>query len=405
LYKKGIDAWWMDASEPDMHSNINLDERKAVFQPSLGSSVRYYNTYPLMNAKGIYEGQRQIDPNNRVFILTRSYFAGQQRYSAAAWSGDIASRWHDMKDQISAGINFSLSGTPYWTMDAGGFLVERRFRKPNPADLEEWREMNARWYQYGAFLPMFRAHGQFPFREPFHIAPEDHPAYQSMIYYIQLRYKLLAYNYSLAAKTYFDNYSMIRAVAMDFSQDKATYELNDQYLWGPSLLVNPITEKGMAQRAVYLPVGVDWYDLYQGKKFEGGQTIQADAPYDRIPVFVKSGSILPIGKDLQYTGESRQDELTLYVYDGADASFDLYEDEGDNNNYEKGRHSTIAIRYDNKSGKLSIGQPQGTFDGMLRKRVFHIVLVSANNAVGVDSERLYKKTIKYKGKSMHINIK
>lgn len=405
LYKKGIDAWWMDASEPDVHSNINLDERKSVFQPAIGSSVRYYNAYPLMNAKGIYEGQRQTDPNNRVFILTRSYFAGQQRYSAAAWSGDISSRWHDMKDQISAGVNFSMSGTPYWTMDAGGFLVERRFHRPNEADLEEWREMNARWYQYGAFLPMFRAHGQYPFREPFHIAEEGHPAYESMLYYIGLRYRLLAYNYSLAARTYFDNYSMIRALAMDFPDDKATYALNDQYLWGPSLLVNPVTEKGAVSRSVYLPKGKVWFDLYSGQSYAGGQRIAASAPYERIPVFVKSGSILPIGRALQYTGEHPQDELTLYVYDGANASFVLYEDEGDNYNYEKGQYSTIDFTYDHDKGVLSIGAAKGAFPGMLTNRVFHIILVTEQNAVGIDSAKPVRKTVKYRGKAATINLK
>lgn len=405
LYKKGIDAWWMDASEPDVHSNINLDERKAVFQPALGSSVRYYNAFPLMNAKGIYEGQRQSDPNNRVFILTRSYFAGQQRYSAAAWSGDIASRWHDMKDQIAAGVNFSMSGTPYWTMDAGGFLVEKRFHKPQAEDLEEWREMNARWYQYGAFLPMFRAHGQFPFREPFNIAEEGHPAYESMLYYINLRYKLLAYNYSLAAKTYFDNYTMIRGLAMDFPADAETYALNDQYLWGPALLVNPVTEKGAVKREVYLPEGATWFDLYTGKRYEGGQTIQADAPYERIPVFARSGSILPIGKELQYTGEYPQDELTLYVYDGADASFELYEDEGDNYNYEKGQYSTIAFTYEQASGTLTIGETVGKFAGMLQDRVFHIVLVSDQDQVGIDSSQGNRKTVRYRGKATSIVLK
>lgn len=405
LYKKGIDAWWMDASEPDVHSNINLEERKAVFQPATGSSVRYYNAFPLMNAKGIYEGQRQTDPNNRVFILTRSYFAGQQRYSAAAWSGDIASRWHDMRDQISAGINFSMSGTPYWTMDAGGFLVEKRFHKPQPADLEEWREMNTRWYQYGAFLPMFRAHGQFPFREPFHIAEEGHPAYESMVYYIRLRYKLLAYNYSLAAKTFFDDYTMIRGLAMDFPEDEKTYAINDQYLWGPALLVNPVTQAGVTQRAVYLPEDADWYDLYQGKFYTGGQTIEADAPYGRMPVFVRSGSILPIGRDLQYTGEQPQDELTLYVYDGADASFELYEDEGDNYNYEKGKYSTIAMQYDHVDGRLSIGEAVGAFEGMPKNRVFHIVLVSKQNAKGIDASPGKKKTVSYNGKATYIKLK
>lgn len=405
LFKIGIDAWWMDASEPDIHSNIDLDERKSVFQPSIGSSVRYYNAFPLQNAKGIYEGQRATDPNKRVFILTRSFFAGQQRYAAAAWSGDIASRWHDMKDQIAGGVNFSMSGTPYWTMDAGGFLVENRFHKPNATDLEEWRELNSRWYQYGAFLPLFRAHGQFPYREPYNIAPEGHPAYKSMTYVINLRYKLLAYNYSLAAKTFFEDYSMIRALAMDFPKDKNGFDINDQYLWGPSLLVNPVTEKGATSRKMHFPKGIDWYDLYRGKKVQGGQDLLVDAPYERIPVYVKAGAILPIGPVLQYTTEKKQDILDLYVYDGADGHFSLYEDEGNNYNYEKGKYSRIDFNYDNTTKTLSLQERRGDFDGMLTKRKFNIIFISDKNVVGLDVPSKRSTAVSYTGKAVQIKLK
>lgn len=405
LFKIGIDAWWMDASEPDIHSNIDLDERKAVFQPSIGSSVRYYNAFPLQNAKGIYEGQRATDPNKRVFILTRSFFAGQQRYAAAAWSGDIASRWHDMKDQIAGGINFSMSGTPYWTMDAGGFLVENRFHKPNAVDLEEWRELNSRWYQYAAFLPLFRAHGQFPFREPYHIAPAEHPAYRSMLYAINLRYKMLAYNYSLAAKTFFDDYSMIRGLAMDFPLDKAGFDRNDQYLWGPSLLVSPVTEKGARSRKIHFPQGADWYDLYSGKKVRGGQDLLVDAPYERIPVYAKAGAIVPIGQELQYSTEKKQTVLDLYIYAGADGQFSLYEDEGDNYNYEKGKYSRIDIRYDNSTQTLSLADRKGEFEGMLRSRKFNIIFVSDSNAVGIDSSTKKSRAVSYQGKALQVKLK
>jgi alpha-D-xyloside xylohydrolase len=405
LYKIGVDAWWMDASEPDVHSNINMEERKSVMQPAIGSSVRYYNAFPLENARGIYEGQRETDPNNRVFILTRSFFAGQQRYSAVAWSGDISSRWHDMKDQISAGVNFSMSGTPYWTMDAGGFLVERRFHKPNPTDLEEWREMNARWYQYGAFVPLFRAHGQFPFREPFNIAPEGHPAYTSMVYSINLRYKLLPYIYSLAGKTYLEDGTMMRALAMDFPTDTQTLSINDQYLFGPSLLVNPVTEKGLTSRKVYLPEGKVWYDFYSGKAEKGGRTIDADAPYEKIPLFVKEGAILPLGQELQYTSEKKASSIILMVYAGADGHFTLYEDEGGNTNYEKGSYATIDINYAHQSQELTIGATQGIFDGLLKEREFKVVLVSATNSVGYDTQKVKSKSIKYKGHEIKVQLK
>jgi alpha-D-xyloside xylohydrolase len=405
LYQKGVDAWWMDASEPDMHSNINMEERKAVMQPAIGSSTRYYNAFPLENARGIYEGQRETDPDKRVFILTRSFFAGQQRYAAVAWSGDISSRWHDFKDQISAGVNFSLSGTPYWTMDAGGFLVEKRFHKPNDKDLEEWRELNARWYQYGSFLPVFRAHGQFPFREPFNIAPDTHPAYNSMLYYIKLRYKLLPYHYSLAARTYFDDYSIIRGLAMDFPDDGKSYNINDQYLYGPSILVNPVTEKGATSRVLYLPSGSDWYDFYTGQAFTGGQSLTASAPYERIPLYVKSGTILPIGPDLQYTNEKPTEELTLFIYAGANGDFKLYEDDDTSYNYEKGEYTSTLFHYNNDTATLEISTPENGYPQALKKRTFRLVYVQKNKPAGFESTNHVTKTVRYTGKPLSVRLK
>ncbi|RYY00221.1 MAG: alpha-xylosidase, partial [Gammaproteobacteria bacterium] len=290
LYSKGVDAWWMDASEPDILSNVTPQKRKEQMSPmALGPAAQYLNAYPLQNAKGIYEGQRTTDPNKRVFILTRSAFAGLQRYAAATWSGDIASRWHDMKAQISAGVNFSMSGTPYWTMDIGGFAVEQRFEHPSEKDLDEWRELQTRWYQFGAFVPLFRVHGQFPFREIFNIAPENHPAYQSMLYYDKLRYRLMPYIYSLAGAAYHNNGSIMRGLVMDFPADTTVTNLNDQYLFGPSLLINPVYNYGQREREVYLPKTAGWYNFYNGQYFDGGKRIKSDAPYERMPLFVKSG--------------------------------------------------------------------------------------------------------------------
>ena len=405
LYQKGVDAWWMDASEPDIHSNLTIEERKSVMQPAIGSSTRYYNAFPLENAKGIYEGQRHTDPDNRVFILTRSFFAGQQRYAAAAWSGDISSRWHDMRDQIAAGVNFSMSGSPYWTMDVGGFLVERRFHEPNAADREEWRELNTRWYQYGAFLPIFRAHGQFPFREPFNIAPENHPAYRSMCYYIGLRYRLLPYTYSLAGASYLHNGTMLRGLPMDFPEDPQVFTINDQFLFGPSLLVNPITQAGATFRSVYLPQGNGWYDFYSGEYHRGGQTLEAAAPYERIPLFVKAGSIVPVGPELQYTDEKPAKEITLLVYAGENGNFELYEDEGTNYHYEQGEFSTLTFTYHDETGELHIGNRQGKFDGMLTRRTFHIVYVSPEKSQGMDTPLDRSKTVTYTGKELRIKLK
>lgn len=404
LYKKGVDAFWMDASEPDIHSNISVQERKDVFQPSIGSSTRYYNAFPLQNAKGIYEGQREADPNKRIFMLTRSGFAGQQRYAAATWSGDIASTWNDMKDQIAAGINFSMSGLPYWTMDVGGFLVEKRYYKPNTADQEEWRELNSRWYQFGAFVPIFRAHGQFPFREPFNIAPEEHPAYKSMAYYIQLRYRLLPYIYSLAGKTFHENYSLLRGLPMDFGTDSNTHNINDQFMLGPSLMVTPVTHKGATSRSVYLPDGFTWYDLYTGEAFNGGQQIDASAPFERIPVFVKGGTILPVGPIMQYTDEKNDKAITLYVFEGKNADFTLYEDDGTTYNYEKGIFNQIQIKYDDQTKIFTLSERKGKYTATPKTRKFDIILVNQQRPYGIDRQVKPNASVTYKGKRINVKL-
>jgi alpha-D-xyloside xylohydrolase len=398
LYNKGIDAWWMDASEPDILSNVSPEKRKEQMTPTaLGPAAEYLNAYPLVNAKGIYEGQRATNPDQRVFILTRSAFAGSQRYAAAVWSGDIAARWTDMKDQIAAGINFSLSGVPYWTMDIGGFAVEHRYEQAKGETLEEWREQMTRWYQFGAFCPLFRVHGQFPFREIYNVAPEDHPAYRSMLYYDKLRYRLLPYLYSLSGRVWRDDYTMMRGLVMDFEKDTAVYDIADEYMLGPSLLVAPVTQYKARERQVYLPAGQGWYDLYTGAYLEGGQHVTTDAPYQRMPVCVKEGSILPLGPDLQYTGERPADTITLLVYTGKDAHFTLYEDEGTNYNYEKGAYSNIPFTYNEAAGTLTIGQREGSFGHMLQKRVFRIVKVSRDRPVALDRVQTAGQVVRYKG--------
>lgn len=405
LYSKGIDAWWMDATEPDIHSNLPIEARKEIMTPNaLGSSTKYFNAYPLQNAKGVYEGQRQANPDSRVFILTRSAYGGMQRYAAATWSGDIASRWEDMKSQISAGVNFSLSGLPYWTMDIGGFSVERRYEKPNEADLAEWRELNTRWYQFAAFVPIFRSHGQFPFREIYNIAPENHPAYQSMLFYNKLRYRLMPYIYSLAGQAYQDDYTLMRGLIMDFPSDTTVKNIGDQYMFGHSLLINPVYAYHAKSRAVYLPGGPGWYDLYTGKYLQGGRHIQAEAPFERMPVFVKAGSIIPFGPDLQYTSEKPADPVTLYVYTGKDAEFTLYEDEGTNYNYEKGAFSTIGIHYNEASKSLTIADRKGKFEGMLNSRTFRIIIIKPNQQKSLDFNQQADKTVKYTGNKITIKL-
>ena len=261
-----------------------------------------------------------------------------------------------------------MSGLPYWTMDIGGFAVENRYANAKGEVANEWKELMTRWYQFGAFCPLFRSHGQYPYREIFNTAQPTDTAYQSMLFYDKLRYRLLPYIYSTAAKTYHDDYTIMRGLPMDFPNDKNVLTINDEYLFGPSLLINPVYNYHQRTRKVYLPNGQGWYDLYSGKFFNGGQSIKTDAPYDRMPVFVKEGSIIPVGPELQYTSQKPADTITLFVYTGNNASFNLYEDEDTNYNYEKGMFATIQIDYNEDDRSLTINDRKGEFPGMLQKR-------------------------------------
>lgn len=413
LYKYPIDAWWMDASEPNVRDCTPLEYRKALCGPTaLGPSDKYFNAYALMNALAIYEGQRSVNPNTRVFLLTRSGFAGLQRYSTATWSGDIGTRWEDMKTQISAGLNFAISGVPYWTMDIGGFSVESRYEagqreydltgKENK-DNKEWRELQARWYQFGAFCPLYRAHGQFPFREIWNIAPESHPAYKSILYYSKLRYNLMPYIYSLAGMTHFKDYTIMRPLVMDFAKDMRVLNVSDQFMFGPSIMVCPVYQYEARSRKVYLPATTGWYDFYTGAYVRGEQTIDAAAPYERIPLFVREGSIIPVGPDIEYATQVQPEEITLFVYGGNDGRFVLYEDEGTNYDYESGKFSTISICYCDTEKKLVIGCRHGEFDTMARERKFNIVLVDKNNPKPFD-KNAKGQVVEYKGEKICVNL-
>ena len=408
LYTKGFDAWWMDASEPDILSNSSISYRKLLTTPTfLGPSTKYFNTYALMNAMAIYNGQRAVDPDKRVFLLTRSGFAGLQRYSTATWSGDIATRWEDMKSQIMAGLNYAMSGIPYWTFDIGGFEVEGRYTraKEGSEDMNEWRELNTRWYQFGSFCPLFRSHGQYPYREVFNISPEGNPAYNSMVYYDKLRYYLMPYTYSLAGLTYFNDYTIMRAMVMDFGNDQSVENTGDQYMFGPSLLVAPVYTYKARTREVTFPSACGWYDFYTGKYIKGGQRIDVAAPFEHMPLFVKEGSIIPIGPAIQYTDEKPADPIILYVYTGRDCAFTLYEDEGINYNYEKGACSTIRFSYDNVAGNLIIGERKGEFSGMLKSRTFRIIWVSEEHPVPFNPEAAPAENVKYDGSPMIVQKK
>ena len=415
-YKFGIDAWWMDASEPNVRDCTPMWYRKALSGPTaLGTATEYFNAYSIVNADAIYNGQRSVNPNQRVFLLTRSGFAGEQRYSTATWSGDIATRWEDMRAQMTAGLNYSMAGLPFWGMDQGGFCVENRYvaaqqefdktGKEN-ADLKEWRELQARWNQFGCFVPLYRAHGQWPLREVWNIAPADHPAYKTIVAYDKLRYRLMPYLYSMAGMVHLKDYTMMRGLVMDFNGDEKVLDIKDQWMFGSALMACPVGEYQKYSREVYLPKQKGWYDFYTGAYHAGGQTIVADAPFDKIPVFIPEGAILPIGPEMQWSDEKKPELIDLYVYAGKDGSYTLYEDEGTNYNYEKGKYAVIDFKYDDARKLVTIGARKGSFDGMLQKRRFNIILVDQKKQQGVNLAKSPKgKVVKYAGQAMTVKLK
>ncbi|MBN2371174.1 MAG: DUF5110 domain-containing protein [Vicinamibacteria bacterium] len=408
LFSKGVDAWWMDATEPEMVNEGTAESLKATMHPTaMGSGSRMANAFALVSSQAVYEGQRGVAPDRRVFILTRSAFAGIQRYASATWSGDVSSDWTALAKQVPAGLNFSLSGIPYWTVDIGGFAAPPKWSRPDskPEDVEEWRELFTRWFQFGTFCPLFRVHGQFPHREMWFFGDENHRAYRTQLEFDRLRYRMLPYIYSLGSRVTRRHDTIMRALVMDFRDDSNVLDIGDQYMFGPALLVNPVTRKGAESREVYLPKIADWYDFWTGKRLEGGQTINAFAPYEFLPVYVRAGSILPMGPELQHTEEKPADPITLWVYEGADASFELYEDEGVNYNYERDVSATIPLIWDEENRTLTIGARAGSFPGMLEERTFRVVFVSSDQPLGHTAEPKTSHVVRYDGRETVIGAR
>jgi alpha-D-xyloside xylohydrolase len=410
LFSKGIDAWWMDATEPDLTpSPPTLEGQRTHMHPTAaGTASRVLNGYALLNSKGIYEGQRGVAPNQRVFILTRSGFAGIQRYATATWSGDISSTWTALAKQIPAGLGFSISGLPYWTSDSGGYTMESRFsaKTQKPEDAEEWRELNARWFQFSTFCPLTRLHGELKPREPWTFGGDSHPAYQTIVKFDRLRYRLLPYIYSLAGAVTHGAGTMMRPLVMDFQNDGTARRIVDEYMFGPAFLVSPVTTYHTRNRSVYLPpANGGWYDFWTGAYTAGRQTIDAPAPYDSMPLFVRAGSIIPFGPELQYTGEKPADPITLYVYAGADGTFTLYEDDGLTYGYERGASARIPMRWNDATKVLMIGRPEGSFPGMLTERTFKIVFVTRDKPVGFSFTSTADRTVRYTGRIVAVNLK
>jgi alpha-D-xyloside xylohydrolase len=401
----GVDAWWMDATEPDVHSNLDIDSIKARIGPTAkGPADQFFNSYALIHTEGVYRGSREVSPGKRVFILTRSGFAGIQRNASAVWSGDIASRWDDLYEQISAGVSIGYAGLPNWTFDIGGFANESRYsaQKPTAADQAEWRELNLRWFQFGAFAPLFRSHGEFPLREIFNLAPQGSEVYESLLWHDKLRYRLLPYTYTLAADTYHRDGTIMRGLTMDFMDDAAARDVKDEYLYGTAFLVAPVHKYQARSRPVYLPAGVEWYDFHTGAAVQGGSTLEAAAPLGRMPLFVRAGAIVPVGPDIQYTAEKPGAPITLLVFTGADGSFDLYEDDGVSYGYEKGEFSRIPMRYDAAKGTLTIGERAGSYPGMPEERTFNVRWIKAGAAAPSDLDAKPDATVRYKGAAVTV---
>ncbi|KAA0129555.1 DUF5110 domain-containing protein [Chryseobacterium sp. SN22] len=403
LFSLGVDSWWMDSTEPDHLSQKPEDLDTKTY---LGSFRKVRNAYPLMAVGGVYDHQRGTTGDKRVFILTRSAFAGQQRYAANTWSGDVNSSWDMLRNQVPAGLNFSLTGNPNFNSDIGGFFAGVYKRNGGAKNLL-FQELYVRWLQYGTFTPMMRSHGTDVPREIYQFGQKGDVVYDAIEKFIRLRYSMLPYIYSVSHDVSKNNSSFLRALSMDFSSDKKTWDINNEYLFGKSFLVAPVLhaqytpekiittdenegwdkKQGSVENAVskvdftqnktvkvYLPAGADWFDFWTNEKHKGGQEIEKSVNLQSIPLYVKAGCIIPFGPDVQFATEKKWDDLTVRIYPGTDADFILYEDEFDNYNYEKGASTEIPFYWNEKSKTLTIDTRKGKFKGMIEKRNFNLIL-------------------------------
>ena len=393
ILSTGVDGLWLDSTEPEAGAKSAGQLRE--FDTLGGHGSELVNAYPLMQNTAVHDGLLRDAPTKRPFILTRSAYAGLQRCGAVVWSGDIQGTWKIFRKQIPVGLNFCLGGIPYWNTDIGGFFINQ-FKK-GPAD-PAYAELFTRWFQFGAFCPMFRVHGTNHAKEMWRFPEATQPILEK---FDRLRYHLLPYIYSVSWMVTDRDYTMMRPLVMDFRADSKVWNIPDQYMFGPAIMACPVTEPGAATRQVYLPKGSDWFDFWTGRGFRGGQAIVADAPIDKMPLFVRAGSILPYGPEIQYAAE-RADPIELRIYRGADGSFTLYEDEGENLDYRKGAFSTIRFDWNEKDGILTIGRREGGFPGMKTRRTFHIVWVESGHGAGVAQAARPDRTVAYTGKETRV---
>ena len=424
LYDYGCDAWWMDSTDPDFFNPKESDYEHKVYG---GTWRSQRNAFPLETVRGIYQSQRKDDKGKRIFIMTRSSYAGQQHYGSNMWSGDVNSSWDMLRKQVPAGLSYSLTGNPNFNTDIGGFFCGSYNTKGSGSAPKnpQFQELFVRWMQYGLFCPVFRSHGADAPREIWQFGQKGEPIYDAIEKQIRLRYRLIPYLYSIAWQVTSNNDSYMRPLFSDFAADKNVWNTTDEFMFGHSILAAPIVNpqyteekiirtdamtgwnrqdvKGENAQGVdwsatktatkYLPNGATWYDFWTGKQFKGGQNVTIETTIDRVPMFVRAGSILPLGPEMQYVGEKKWDNLEMHVYPGANGSFVLYEDEGDNYNYEKGAYATITFQWNDSKKVLTIGDRQGNYPGMLKTRTFTIVMPNGQ-----------QKQVEYSGSKTEIRL-
>ncbi|MDP9080174.1 MAG: glycoside hydrolase family 31 protein [Bacteroidota bacterium] len=408
IKRYGWDAWWVDQCEPDNGSLLD-ERRKADF--SVGKGIDYFNTYSLEHSKGLYQGWRKDIAGKRSFLLIRQSFAGEQRNAATLWSSDISCSFASLRNQIPQGINACVSGIPYWTSDIGGYMS--RIDKDGIPDWSkpQYRELFTRWFQFGTFSPIMRIHGKGE-RALFSNNWDDKTK-AILLNYDKLRYRLLPYVYSLSAKVTNDNYTIMRALAFDFRDDKNVYSIHDQYMFGPAFLVNPVTSQMYTgkdasaetkTRKVYLPKGSKWYNFWTAESLDGGQSVDAPAPIETMPLYVKAGSIVPMGPNVEYATQNPAGAIELRIYKGANGEFKFYEDENDNYNYEKGNSSIFSFKWNDKLNQLTITARKGSFPGMMKTHTFNIVIVKEGHGSDIGISNKADKTVSYAGKQVVVKI-
>ena len=404
LFNLGVDAWWMDSTDPDF---FNPTEHDYEHKAGNGTWRSMRNAFPLCTVGGVYDSQRKESSDKRVFIMTRSAFAGQQRYGSNMWSGDVASSWDMLRKQIPAGLNFSLTGDPNFNTDIGGFFCGSYNNNGSGSATHnpQYQELYVRWLQYGLFCPVFRSHGTDAPREIYQFGKKGEPIYDAIEKMINLRYRLLPYIYSTAWQVTSKDFSYLRPLFSDFASDRKVWNMPDEFMFGSSILAAPIVEAKYTQEKIikenamtgwdskkvnastentatnfnenktshkYLPSGTKWYDFWTGKEYKGGQYVNLNTPLAEVPMFMRAGSIIPLAPEMEYTGEKKWDNLEIRIYPGADGDFTLYEDEGDNYNYEKGMYATIHFHWDNANNTLTIGKQKGNYPGIIKDRQFNI---------------------------------